>query len=50
MKIQLVWTACYDIVICAPMGMRLQLPMQLFTGVVARASRSGDPLLQNPPE
>jgi len=31
-------------------GMRLHLPMQLFTGVVARASRSGDPLLQNPPE
>jgi hypothetical protein len=24
--------------------------MQLFTVVVARASRSGDPLLQNPPE
>jgi len=23
---------------------------QLFTGMVARASRSGDPLLQNPPE
>jgi hypothetical protein len=20
MKLQLVWTACYDIVICAPMG------------------------------
>jgi predicted alpha/beta superfamily hydrolase len=31
-------------------GMRLHLPMQLFTGMVARASRSGDPLLQNPPE
>jgi predicted alpha/beta superfamily hydrolase len=31
-------------------GMRLHLPMQLFTGIVARASRSGDPLLQNPPE
>jgi hypothetical protein len=30
--------------------MRLHLPMQLFTGIVARASRSGDPLLQNPPE
>ena len=26
-------------------GMRLHLPMQLFTGMVARASRSGDPLL-----
>jgi hypothetical protein len=31
-------------------GMRLHLPMQLFTGMVARASRGGDPLLQNPPE
>jgi hypothetical protein len=30
--------------------MRLHLPMQLFTGMVARASRSGDSLLQNPPE
>jgi hypothetical protein len=29
---------------------RLHLPMQLFTCMVARASRSGDPLLQNPPE
>lgn len=29
--------------------MRLYLPMPLFTGMVARASRSGDPLLQNPP-
>ena len=31
-------------------GMRLHLPMQFFTGAVARASRSADPLLQNPPE
>ena len=31
-------------------GMRLHLPMQLFTGAVARASRSNDPLLQNLPE
>jgi hypothetical protein len=30
--------------------MRLHLPTQLFTGMVARASRSGDPLLQNPRE
>jgi hypothetical protein len=30
--------------------MRLHLPMQLFTGKVARASLSGDPLLQNPSE
>jgi hypothetical protein len=33
-----------------PGGIRLHLPMQLFTGMVAHASRSGDPLLQNPPE
>ena len=30
-------------------GMRLHLPMQLLTGIVARASHSADPLLQNPP-
>ena len=31
-------------------SMRLHLPMQLFAGIVPRASRSEDPLLQNPPE
>jgi hypothetical protein len=28
----------------------ISLPRQLFTGMVARASRNGDPLLQNAPE